>query len=125
MSTTSSSYMDIVIEDGIVHLTYHKRDFVGLEDAKKMVRDRLEFCAGTSYPHLFDISRIKKMSKEARDYFADEGNDLVSASALLVSSSVVKMIANFFIVVNKPKNPTKTFTDKHQALRWLNKFLKL
>lgn len=124
METVSTNHTDMKVENGIVHVIYHKKDFVGIDEAKIMVKDRLAFCAGKTYPHLFDISRVKKMSKEARDYFANEGNELVSASALLVSSSVVKMIANFFIIVNKPKNMTKTFTNKEQALKWLEQFKK-
>jgi hypothetical protein len=46
----------------------------------------------------------------------------VSASAILVSSPMLKMMANFFILVNKPKNPTRMFTSKESAVEWLANF---
>lgn len=115
----STDYADMFIKDGIAHLVYKPLDLLDLEIAKVMVRDRVEFKEGMSYPTLFDIRNIASTSKEARDYMANEGNELVTASALLVNSPVTKMIGNFFISVSKPKNPTRIFTEKEKSLEWL------
>lgn len=122
MKSKKTSYCEMSVVDGVLHLVYDNLDLLNLSDARQIVKERLEFCNGVIYPHLFDISKVKKSSKEARDYMADEGNDLVSASALIVNSSVVKMLANFFITVNKPKSPTKMFTSKDEAISWLSQF---
>jgi len=122
MRSKKTKYCEMILVDGIVYLEYHENDLLELEVAKDMVEDRIIFCEGVTYPHLFDFTKVKKFTKQARDYFANEGNDLVSASALLIDSQIVKMMANFFIVVNKPKNPTKMFTDKDLALKWLDRY---
>nr|WP_187262283.1 hypothetical protein [Pontibacter beigongshangensis] len=71
---------------------------------------------------MFDITKVKKSTKEARDFMANEGNEQVTASAILVTSPVLRMMANFYISVNKPKNPSRMFTDKREALEWLAQF---
>ncbi len=121
-SSMSSEYLNLFVEDGILHCIYKDIDLVDLEIAKVCVRQRIEFSNNKSYPSLFDITRIKQSTKEARDYLANEGNDLVTASAILISSPMLKMAANFYIMVNKPKNPTQMFTDKNSALSWLAQF---
>ncbi|MEP1033167.1 hypothetical protein [Ekhidna sp.] len=115
----STNYADMSIDGGIAHLIYKPLDLLDIDVAKHMVKDRIEFKDGTSYPTLFDIRNVKSTSKDARDYLANEGNELVVASALLVNSSVTKMIGNFFITVSKPKKPTKIFTDESRAIEWL------
>ena len=118
----TTEYADMSFENGIFILTYKPLNLLDLTIAKKMVKDRLAFKEGQSYPSLFDIREVKSTSKEARDYMANEGSDLVKASALLINSSVTKMIGNFFISVSKPKSPTKLFTDKNKSIAWLQQF---
>ncbi|MGV3504805.1 MAG: hypothetical protein ACO1O1_13940 [Adhaeribacter sp.] len=110
------------VHEGIFYMLYHPLDLLELDVAKKIVEDRLALMGGEAYPCLFDITKVRQSSKEARDYMADEGNDLVLASAILVTSPMLKMMANFFIMVNKPKNPTRMFTDRESALEWLAQF---
>ncbi|MDO6388975.1 hypothetical protein Q4E40_02465 [Pontibacter sp. BT731] len=86
------------------------------------MQDRLKYIGEQVYPSLFDITRVKHSTKEARDYLADEGNAGVSASAILVSSPMVKMAANIYIHVNRPKNPTLMFTNQAEAVAWLEQF---
>ena len=118
MKKTSNECVNMILKNGIVYVIYHK-DNIDISDAELIVRDLLKFCQGRVYPHLFDICKVKKMSKEARDYFADAGNDLVSYGALVVNSLVSKLIANVYISFNKPKKPTLTFTNEDHAIDWL------
>lgn len=118
----STEHLELFVEGGILHCIYKEVDMVDLEYAQACVSERLAFIGGKAYPSLFDITRIKQSTKEARDFMANEGNDLVSASAILIGSPMLKMTANFYIMVNKPKNPTRMFTDRKSALEWLSQF---
>ncbi len=118
-----TKYVHLAINNGIFRMTYKNIDLLDLDTAKEIVDARVTFKEGQEYPSLFDIRNVKSTSKEARDFMANEGNDLVTASALLINSSVTKMIGNFFITVSKPKNPTKLFTDESRAEDWLQQFL--
>ncbi len=119
----STAYVDMRVEDGVFHMVYKPLDLLTIEIAREIVRERVAFKDGISYPSLFDIREVKSTSKDARDFMANEGNDLVIASALLINSSVTKMIGNFFISVSKPKNPTKIFTDQPKAMEWLDFYM--
>ncbi len=112
-------YVTMFIQEGIYQATFKPLDTLDLDIAIATVQDRLAFFRMVAYPCLFDITLVKQTTKEARDYMATEGNQLVLASAMIVSSPMLKMMANFYIMVNKPKNPTRLFTDKESGLDWL------
>ncbi|MFT2007917.1 hypothetical protein ACMA1I_04515 [Pontibacter sp. 13R65] len=122
LQTKDSKYVYFRFADGILECYVKEIELLDLPAAKVCVQDRLEFIQNKSYPSLFDITKVKKSTKEARDFMADQGNELVTASAILVTSPVLRMMANFFISVNKPKNPSRMFTDKQAALEWLAQF---
>ncbi|MBB6612612.1 hypothetical protein H7F15_16330 [Pontibacter sp. Tf4] len=110
------------IEDGILHFYYKEINTMDLEVARQCVSDRMSFTKNQAYPCLVDVIKLKNFTKEARDYFASDGNVGITANAILTSSTVTKMMANFYITVNKPHNPTLMFTDKQKALEWLKQF---
>jgi hypothetical protein len=122
IQTKDFEYFTLTIFNGIFFCYFKKIDLMDLAFTQISVERRLEFMEGKTYPCFFDITQVKQTTKEARDYLAVEGNALISASAILVSSPMLKMMANFFIMVNKPKNPTRMFTDKEEALAWLGQF---
>jgi hypothetical protein len=117
-----TSYLRLSIENGILLCIYKPINEVDLAIAKSCVQDRLAFANGRAYPSLFDITHIKHSTKEARDYLANEGNEGVVASAIIVSSPMLKMAANFYIQVNKPQNPTRMFTSREEAIKWLGQY---
>ena len=72
---------------------------------------------------LIDMTTVSEISKEARDYFANERTASIQrATALLIGSPVSRVIGNFFMGLNKPVSPTRLFTDPQKAIRWLQTF---
>ncbi len=66
---------------------------------------------------------IKSISREARMYYANERTASIQrATALLVDSPVSRVIANFFLGLNRPLSPTRMFTHQTQAILWLQTF---
>lgn len=41
--------------------------------------------------------------------------------AIVIANSAQKILADFYVRFNKPKNPTKVFRNSKQALDWINK----
>ncbi|GAA4841844.1 hypothetical protein [Algivirga pacifica] len=121
---SETQFAEIYLSDGILFYDYKPMNELSLKVAEECVQDRILFSNKTTYPCLFNIQSVKEVSKDARDYLANEGNQYILASAIVISSPIVKMLANFFIRVNKPKNPTKIFTDEVNAVEWLNQFNK-
>ncbi|RYD78221.1 MAG: hypothetical protein EOP53_11575 [Sphingobacteriales bacterium] len=98
-----------------------KTPVMDLAAAKESVSARLNAAEGKDYVFLIDATRVNSITKEARDYLAsDEGSQQIIASALVIDSKVGKLLGNFFLQINKPKIPLKLFTNKTDALDWLN-----
>ena len=89
-------------------------------DAQERVRDVL---GKAKTRVLIDMTAISEISKEARDYFANERTASIQrATALLISSPVSRVIGNFFMGLNKPISPTRLFTDPREAIKWLQTY---
>lgn len=71
-------------------------------------------------PFLIDLTKVKTMSKEAREYYAGpEPKKSITAVAIVTKSSVGKAVANFFLLLTKPSVPTRLFTEHNEAIEWL------
>ncbi len=69
---------------------------------------------------LVDIRRIRAVTREARALYAsEESAQTLSVVALVIGSSTSRVLANFFMALNKPKTPTRVFTDTEAAVAWL------
>ena len=89
-------------------------------DAQERVRDVL---GKAKTRVLIDMTAISEISKEARDYFANERTASIQrATALLISSPVSRVIGDFFMGLNKPISPTRLFTDPREAIKWLQTY---
>ena len=89
-------------------------------DAQETVRDGM---SKRKTRVLIDMTTVSEISKEARDYFANERTASIQrATALLIGSPVSRVIGNFFMGLNKPISPTRLFTDPQKAIRWLHTF---
>jgi len=69
-----------------------------------------------------DVTEVKGVSKEARDYLGtEEGSDLLIAAAIYTNSKLSTFLANFFMRVNlvSTNYPVRLFTDRKKAMDWL------
>ena len=114
--------MDMWFEDGVFCGIY-KVEHVDIRVAETATQERLDFVRGVPYPSMADYSIVKSTSKEARDYFATEpASKYITAMAVLTTSSLGKIIVNFYLNINKPAFPTRIFTNKAEAFTWLNQY---
>jgi hypothetical protein len=64
-----------------------------------------------------------QLSAEARFFIAKGSHiNIIKAEAFVIQSFAQKLIANFFIKVDKPKVPMNFFLKKEEAEKWLLKF---
>ena len=69
---------------------------------------------------LVDLRSNPVISKEARDFAANgDLQSIISAFAIIASDLPMKLVGNFFIHFHKPGQPTKIFSDKDEARKWL------
>ncbi|WP_200977217.1 STAS/SEC14 domain-containing protein [Echinicola sp. 20G] len=114
----------ILTDIGIIECKAFPNSYLNLEDAIENLNAVKALANGKKIPVLVDITETKGGSKECRDYYAsEEAANIQSACAMLVESSLSKLIGNFFLGLNKTKFPLKLFSDKNEAIYWLQNFL--
>ncbi len=63
-----------------------------------------------------DVLLLSKLSK-------NENNPYSKADAFVLNSIAQKILANFYVKINKPERPTKFFNNADEALIWLKKYI--
>ena len=107
-------------EDGILRCRVKPVDNHSLEDAIANVRASAELLAGARAPTLLDARSARAITRPAREYYTGPENAKVTlGTAMLINSSVGRIIGNFMIQVNRPAFPIPLFSDEAEALRWL------
>ena len=83
-------------------------------DAEEQTREQRPMAAAGARPFLMDISRVRSLSRDARNHFAhsDGVREIFSCVALVVGSPLSRAVGNFFIGLNKPGMPTRLFTSE-------------
>ncbi|HEU4407823.1 MAG TPA: hypothetical protein VFS43_21345 [Polyangiaceae bacterium] len=111
-------------EHGILHVVGLEGAVHTLADAHENVRAVGAFVGTTPRPTLIDLRDVKYQEREARELYASpEGTGAAMAFAVLVGSSVSRVIGNMFLIASRPPVPTRLFSDKAEALAWLRTFL--
>ena len=73
----------------------------------------LVFCENNA---MADVLLLSKLSK-------NENNPYSKADAFVLNSIAQKILANFYVKINKPERPTKFFNNLDEALIWLKKYI--
>ncbi len=119
-----NEYMTSWVEDGIIWAVYKPtvRE-ITLEITRQVVQDRISASKGITRPLFIDMGKVVDVDQASREYFSEgDGAKYLSAAAILVKSEINKFLANIYIRFNKPKIPTKFFTKRDEAIRWVSQF---
>lgn len=104
--------------DSLVRLHWAAGVTVTGELARDAVAAVGQVCGGRSCPLLVDMTATAGLTREARGVFGQPS--AASSIALLGSSAVDRVIANFILGVTSVPVPTKFFTEETEAVAWLN-----
>jgi hypothetical protein len=86
---------------------------------KILIQTREEISNNKNQYWCSDATKIKSITKEARDYSEVNGQKLIYANAVVINSHVTKFIFNSYIKLKKVNFPFKAFTKKEDAIEWL------
>ena len=97
---------------------------IDVAEIKEMIEYVKEFIGDKKHMALIDFGASVGSTTEGRKVYADSDYllDKRIADAFLVRSLPMRLIANFFIRVTKPKIPTRLFTSEVEAFKWLEGF---
>jgi hypothetical protein len=117
-------YLQLYIKDGILVGHYRQKVHIDLARARDIVRSRLAFAKGKTYPTMIIGHGIISMDKPAREYLSSAAATKgLSATAIVVNSEFHRIVGNFFISVNRTAMPVRIFKDTVRAEKWLQKFI--
>jgi hypothetical protein len=105
--------------DGVLHLRWDSGIHITSADARAAMKAVDLMCAGHSHPMLVDMEKTRSVSRGARSVFSIPCG--ASKIALLGSSPVDRLLANFFLGLHSPPCPTHFFTSRTGALAWLRR----
>jgi hypothetical protein len=103
--------------DGVIHLVWKPKVRIEAADAHAAMAAVNEVGKGSEYPMLVDMARTESVHRDARAVFSIPC--AASRIALLGSSPVDRVLANFFLGVHIPPCPTRFFTSRSEAMSWL------
>lgn len=118
-----NEFVEIWFEKGIVFEIFKPNTHLTMEAARKIVADRMRVSGGVTTPMYVDIRNLVTADLEVHKYMASkEAVQCISAGAFLVRGLIDKMLMHIFVTIFKPAIPAAPFTDKEQALEWLQKY---
>lgn len=110
-------------DDGIVQVNTTDHNYV-LKDLKEINVAQGKITNGKKCLLLVVGSDFANVDSETREYMATaESTQYSIAEAYTLSSLGHKILANFYLKVNKPGVPTRFFTDLNLAEEWLRSYL--
>ena len=88
------------------------------------IKKRLEITGDDPCVMISDISRLKSVSREGRQRMSQkDAAHCVIAVGIIVRSKVQVVIYNFFNTIYKQPSPTKIFSNKEDAIKWIKQYI--
>jgi len=119
-----NDFIKFWIEDGILYSQFKKSIIINMECIKALIELRTEISAGEKQYWCYDFKGIESYDKEARDYAEIHGQEYLYACAAVFNSHIAKFTLNTFMILKTPLIPLKGFTQKQDAVNWLNEIKK-
>lgn len=109
-----------LIEKGIVLNSIKLGKLIEAEDVYQIRNINLDLVNHEPYGVLVESDELTSFSKEARELAASQEIECNSAAkALYIKSLGQRIVANFYLKLNKPFVKTKVFEDKEEAFEWI------
>ncbi|MES2838075.1 MAG: hypothetical protein V4667_11165 [Bacteroidota bacterium] len=121
---TVAPYIVSLCDDGILYVRVTTEVEETVERSKKLVKTIGKMVNNKKVPLLSKFDEFVMPPKENRDFWSKKDScPYTSAEAFITNSVAMKIIANFYMRIEKPQRVTKMFTDTEEARKWLKTFL--
>ncbi|MDQ0634297.1 long-subunit acyl-CoA synthetase (AMP-forming) [Arthrobacter pascens] len=102
---------------GVLNLVWKQGTVLEADDVHAAMAKVNEIADGAEYPMLIDISNTQSVTPQAKSVFSVKC--AASRIALLGSSRINWVIANFAMARRTLPCPTRFFTSRNEAMNWL------
>jgi len=111
------------IRNDILFTEFLPKTHLTIEDAKEIVKARIRYSDGATYNVIVDLTNVVKVEFAVRKYLAShDGYEGIEKLAIIAKSRLSRMMANFFLKLDRPVKPTMAFTSIEKAQMWLKGF---
>ncbi len=113
------------LDDGMLSCVIKADQIIDQRLAERITRERKEFCFDHVFPTLIIIPKKNLlMETEALHYLGSAaGVEGTSAMAVVMHSTVRRLLTNFNLLFYKQRVPFRLFTSKAEAKLWLFDFI--
>ena len=120
-----TKYFRSEMDGNVIKVQYKPNLHITLEDAERIVHQRLSHYRDIEAPVLIQNAKIMRIEKSAREYLFDQerGMKNVKAVAIVYSNVVNRLLATFLFHRHTPLVPHRMFTDEQKAMSWLQKYV--
>ncbi len=104
----------------------HFKDGATIDIAEQMehLQGLIKLTDNNPTPFVITAGNYVSFTKEAKENaLLLEKNSPICASAIVVNNLAYRLIADFYIKIQKPKTPYKTFSNKDKAFEWCMGFV--
>ena len=109
-----------LFENNLVRIDIKGNYNIGAIESEEITKQLGILSKGKKMLVLMIADEITQFDQGAREYSASEaGSKYTLADALVVKNLAQRILANFYVTVNKPKIPSKTFNSEEEAKNWL------
>jgi len=117
-------------ETDVIRLTVHDDGFAELLVKSEAVYDAKDIIDGKNFTagylpgkkiyFLLELEGDAYTTKEARELAASPEHSTHHGAVAICSNKLqYKLLGNLYIRINKPKAPTRFFSDREEAVKWL------
>lgn len=118
--TRSTPTAKFSFDGALVRATFLPGAHVKIAHAREHFAIMRELTQGRRVAVLVDASEVGSQDRETRALYAgSEAFAFTSACAIVVGSPVSRILGSFFLGFNKPLYPTRLFSSRQEAERWL------
>lgn len=109
LTIIDGAYYDLKIIDNVE---------ITIEDIKEIVAAQKKM-GGRRMPTLVSGTKYAITNAETLKYISENKNfPYSSGGAFVITSVSQRLMANFYLKLNKPQRPTRFFTDRNDAIKW-------
>lgn len=106
-------------ENTVLHIEMLEGARVDYEDAVDNLLVVKSYTKGKMVLKLIDARAGFRIDKRARELINSVDAKQTIARAVVKGSFIARVLLSFFAGLNKPKTPTKIFSDYDEAYKWL------
>jgi hypothetical protein len=111
-------------ENGIGQMHFKDGIILDVPEQMEHLNALIQITNGKKTPFIVTAGKHVNITPQARNNaIVIEDDSPVCATAVVVQNLAYRLIADFYMKINKPKTPYKVFTDQKAAFEWCRQFL--